>query len=103
MKKLRIGMFAWESLYSVKVGGIALHVSELSEALAAKEHEVHIFTSSGGLGDYEQINGVHYHRVTHDQNGGIVNQMDRMCDAIDGAGEGIRFACVPERMSRMWI
>jgi len=33
MKKLRIGMFAWESLYSVKVEGIAPHVSELSEAL----------------------------------------------------------------------
>ncbi|MDO9516536.1 MAG: glycosyltransferase family 4 protein, partial [Methanosarcinaceae archaeon] len=82
MKKLRIGMFAWESLYSIKVGGIAPHVSELSEALAAKGHEVHIFTRSGGLSDYEMINGVHYQRVTHDQAGGIVYQMDRMCDAM---------------------
>ncbi|MCL7410853.1 MAG: glycosyltransferase family 4 protein [Methanosarcinaceae archaeon] len=82
MKKLRIGMFAWESLYSIKVGGIAPHVSELSEALAAKGHEVHIFTRSGGLGDYEMINGVHYHMVTHDQSGNIVYQMDRMCDAM---------------------
>lgn len=82
MNKLRIGMFTWESLYSVKVGGIAPHVSELSETLAAKGHEVHIFTRSGGLGDYEVINGVHYHRVTHDQSGSIVVQMDRMCDAM---------------------
>ena len=82
MIKLRIGMFSWESLYSVKVGGIAPHVSELSEALAAKGREVHIFTRSGGLRDYEIVNGVHYHRVTYDQSGGIVDQMDRMCDAI---------------------
>jgi len=27
-------MFSWESLYSIKVGGVAPHVSELSEALA---------------------------------------------------------------------
>ena len=65
-----------------KGGGIAPHVSELSEALAAKGHEVHIFTRSGGLGDYEQINGVHYYRITHDQNGNIVYQMDRMCDVM---------------------
>ncbi len=82
MAKLRIGVFAWESLYSVKVGGIAPHVSELSETLAEKGNEVHIFTRSGGLSDHEVINGVHYHRVTHDQSGSIVNQMDRMCDAM---------------------
>ena len=53
MKKLRIGVFAWGSLYSIKISGIAPHVSELSEALAAKGHDVHVFTRSGGLGDYE--------------------------------------------------
>ena len=82
MIKLRIGVFAWESLYSVKVGGIAPHVSELSETLAEKGNGVHIFTRSGELGDYEVINGVHYHRVTHDQSGSIVYQMDRMCDVL---------------------
>jgi len=75
-------MFAWESLHSVKVGGIAPHISELSESLAAKGHEVHIFTRSGGFRDHDKINGVHYHRVTYDQAGGIVYQMDRMCDAM---------------------
>ena len=44
MKKLRIGMFTWESLYSIRVGGISPHVSELSDALAAEGHEVHLFT-----------------------------------------------------------
>lgn len=80
--KLKIGMFSWESLYSVKVGGIAPHVSELSETLAKKGHEVHLFTRSGGLQDYELINGVHYHRISHDQSGNIVHQMDKMCDAM---------------------
>ncbi|HTX44142.1 MAG TPA: glycogen/starch synthase, partial [Methanocella sp.] len=40
MDTLRIAMFAWESLHGIKVGGLAPHVSELSEALAAKGHEV---------------------------------------------------------------
>ncbi len=82
MKKIRIGMFAWESLNSVKVGGIAPHISELSESLAARGHEVHIFTRGDGFRDYDKINGVHYHRVTHDQSENIVHQMDRMCDAM---------------------
>jgi len=81
MKMIRIGMFSWESLYSIRIGGISPHVSELSEALAAEGHEVHLFTRGRG-DDNEIINGVHYHRVACDQNGGIVEQMDRMCDAM---------------------
>lgn len=75
-------MFAWESLYSVKVGGISPHVSELAETLAAKGHEVHIFTRIGDKSEYDEIHGVHYQRCRHDQSGGIVHQMDRMCDAM---------------------
>ncbi|MEA1984905.1 MAG: glycosyltransferase family 4 protein [Euryarchaeota archaeon] len=82
MEKHRIGTFSWESLHSVKVGGVAPHVSELSEALAAEGHEAHIFTRAGNFGDYDFINGVHYHRVTHDQSGSIVDQMNAMCDAM---------------------
>ena len=81
MKKIRIGMFSWESLYSIRVGGISPHVSELSEALAAEGHEVHLFTRGRENND-EIINGVHYHRVACDQNGGIVEQMNRMCDSM---------------------
>ena len=81
MKKIRIGMFSWESLYSIRVGGIAPHVSELSEALAAEGHEIHLFTRGREKND-EIINGVHYHRVACDQNGGIVEQMNRMCDSM---------------------
>jgi len=81
MKKIRIGMFAWESLYSIRVGGISPHVSELSDALAAKGHEVHLFTRDREDKD-EIINEVHYHKIACDRNGGIIEQMNRMCDAM---------------------
>ncbi|WP_440953219.1 glycosyltransferase family 4 protein [Methanococcoides sp. FTZ1] len=79
---LKIGMFSWESLHSIKVGGIAPHVSELAEALAEKGNSVHIFTRNSGLEPYEKVNGVHYHRVDHSLDGGIVQQMDSMCDSM---------------------
>jgi glycosyltransferase involved in cell wall biosynthesis len=75
-------MFSWESLYSIKVGGVAPHVSELSEALARRGHEVHIFTRRGDFESYDKINGVHYQRVDVDSSGDIVAQMDRMCNAF---------------------
>jgi glycosyltransferase involved in cell wall biosynthesis len=82
LETLKIAMFSWESQHSVKVGGISPHVTELSETLVKKGHEVHIFTRIGFKSKYEIINGVHYHRVEHDQSGGIVVQMDRMCNAM---------------------
>ncbi|WP_440952195.1 glycosyltransferase family 4 protein [Methanococcoides sp. FTZ1] len=81
-KNLKIGMFSWESLHSVKVGGIAPHVSELAEALAEMGHSVHIFTRNSGLDPHEMVNGVHYHRVDHSLEGGIVQQMNSMCDSM---------------------
>ena len=79
---MRIGMFSWESLYSVKVGGIAPHVSELSEALAERGHEVHVFTRRGDFDAYDRINGVHYQRVDFDKSGSLIEQMDRMSVAM---------------------
>ena len=79
MEKIRIGMFSWESLYSIRVGGISPHVSELSEALAADGHEVHLFTRGHENND-EIIDKVYYHRIACSQDGGIVEQMNRMCD-----------------------
>lgn len=75
-------MFSWESLYSLKVGGVAPHVSELSEALARRNHEVHVFTRRGDFESYDKINGVHYQRVDVDSSGDIVAQMDLMCNAF---------------------
>ncbi|WP_340817815.1 glycosyltransferase family 4 protein [Methanolobus sp. WCC4] len=80
--RLRIAMFSWESLNAVKVGGLAPHVTELSEALAGMGHEVHIFTRNRDMLPYEIVNGVHYHRIFHALYGGIVQQMDSMCDSM---------------------
>jgi glycosyltransferase involved in cell wall biosynthesis len=82
VKEMRIGMLSWESLYSIKVGGVAPHVSELSEALARRGHEVHVFTRRGDFESYDKINGVHYQRVDFDVAGDIIAQMDKMSDAI---------------------
>jgi glycosyltransferase involved in cell wall biosynthesis len=75
-------MLSWESLYSIKVGGVAPHVSELSEALARRGHEVHIFTRRGDFESYDKINGVHYQRVDVDSSGDMLVQMDRMSNAL---------------------
>lgn len=75
-------MLSWESLYSIKVGGVAPHVSEISEALARRGHEVHIFTRRGDYESYDKINEVHYQRSDVDSSGDVLAQMDRMCDAL---------------------
>jgi len=97
MKKIRIGIFSWESLYSIRVGGIAPHVSELSDALALEGHDVHLFTRSHENSD-EVINGVQYHRVACDQNGRLVEQMNRMCDNMY-----CRFLDVKEKVGKFDI
>lgn len=79
---MRIGMLSWESLYSIKVGGVAPHVSELSEALARMGHEVHVFTRRGDFDSYDKINGVHYQRVDFNSSGDILRQMDNMSSAM---------------------
>ena len=45
---MRIAFLAWESLHSVSVGGVAVHVSELAAALQRRGHEVHVFCRAGG-------------------------------------------------------
>jgi len=79
---MRIGIFSWESLYSIKVGGVAPCITELSEGLGRKGHEVHILTRRGEFDSFDKINGVHYHRVDFDDSGDIVAQMDKMSDAM---------------------
>jgi len=60
MESLKIAYFAWESLYTKKVGGLAPAATFMAEHLA-KNHEVHYFTR----GDEDFIkNGVHFHCVS---------------------------------------
>ena len=60
---MRIALFSWESLHSIAVGGLAVHVTELAAAFARKGHEVHVFTRNNNQEMYSVIDGVHYHRV----------------------------------------
>ena len=57
MESLKIAFFCWESLYSVKVGGLAPATTHLAEMLA-RQHEVHFFTRGQGP---EEMYGVRYH------------------------------------------
>jgi len=64
---MRIAQLAWESLHSIAVGGVAVHVTELAAALQRRGHEVHVFVRIGtGQSTYQLIDGVHYHRCPID-------------------------------------
>ena len=77
---MRIAMLSWESLHSIAVGGVGVHVTELAAALERKGHEVHVFTRMGsGQREYEQIDGVHYHRCPFPLNGSFVDEVNEMC------------------------
>lgn len=80
---MRIAMLSWESLYSIAVGGIAAHVTELSAALSRKGHEVHVFTRMApGQKYHECIEGVHYHRCSYLPNRDFVEDVNSMCRAF---------------------
>jgi glycosyltransferase involved in cell wall biosynthesis len=83
MESQKIALFSWETLHSICVGGMARAVSELSEALAKKGHEVHIFTQRGeNQSDYNRIDGVNYHRCSFDPTGDILWHCEKMCNAM---------------------
>lgn len=80
---MRIAMLSWESLRSIAVGGVAAHVSELADALAANGHEVHVFTRSGhGQPAYERVGLVHEHRCQYHGQGDFVDDINTMCRAM---------------------
>ena len=78
---MRIALFAWESMHSISVGGVAFHVTELACALERKGHEVHIFTRVGSHGQpwYERIHGVHYHRCPFTSSQDFIEEINNMC------------------------
>jgi len=77
---MRIALLSWESMHSIYVGGIAVHVSELAKSFAHKGHDVHVFTRMGhNQPPYEFIHGVHYHRCGFDLNPNFLDEIDNMC------------------------
>ena len=78
---MRIAMLAWETLHSISLGGVAVHVTELAAALERKGHEVHVFTRMRWHDDwqYSNIHGVHYHRVPYSGDRDMINDINNMC------------------------
>jgi glycosyltransferase involved in cell wall biosynthesis len=80
---MRIAILAWESLHSVAVGGLAAHTSELAAALAARGHQVHLFTRRmPGQLAHDCIDNVHYHRCLYIPQGEFVDDINSMCRAF---------------------
>ena len=80
---MRIALFSWETLHSIAVGGVGVHVTELAAALQRRKHNVHVFTRQGhGQPHYECIHGVHYHRCTFPLNPSFVDEVNNMCRSI---------------------
>ncbi len=80
---MRIGLFSWESLHSIAVGGVGAHVTELAAGLQRHGHDVHVFTRQGpGQPHYECIHGVHYHRCTFPLSANFVDEINNMCRAF---------------------
>jgi glycogen synthase len=81
---MKIAHLAWETLHSIAIGGVAVHVTELAAALQRKGHEVHVFTRMRSAGDwqYDVIHGVHYHRVPYGGAADIVDDVNNMCRAF---------------------
>lgn len=76
-------MFSWESLHSIAVGGVAPHLTELAAGLERRGHEVHVFVRTGAnQASYEQIDGVHVHRISFQLSDDFVQEVSNMCDAM---------------------
>ncbi|MBL8258454.1 MAG: glycosyltransferase family 4 protein [Candidatus Competibacteraceae bacterium] len=80
---MRVAMFSSESLHSICLGGLGVHVTELSAGLRRRGHELHVITRrKDGQNDYDRIDGVHYHRVDHRASTDDFESMQRMCEAM---------------------
>src|SRR5438309_442259 len=80
---MRIALLSWESLHSIAVGGVGVHVTELAAALERRGHDVHVFTRQGrGQGLYDRVDGVHYHRCPFALESNFVDEINNMCRAF---------------------
>jgi glycogen synthase len=77
---MRVALLSWESLYSIAVGGVGVHVTELAAALARRGHAVHLFTRRGpGQPAHDIRDGVHYHRCSYPPHADFVEDINAMC------------------------
>src|SRR5262245_2837294 len=77
---MRIALFSWETLHSISVGGVSVHVTELAAALERRQHEVPVFTRRGhNQPEYDRVHAVHYHRCPFPLNPCCVDEINNMC------------------------
>jgi glycogen(starch) synthase len=63
----KVAMLAWESLYTVRIGGLAVAATRLAEELAEAGHVIHFFTRRApGQAQYMTINHVNYYTCVSD-------------------------------------
>ena len=80
---MRVGIFSWESLHSIRIGGLGVHATELAAGLERRGHEIHVFTRRApSQTHYARIDGVHYHRIDQGVTYNFVQCMDWMCQAF---------------------
>ena len=81
---MRIAMFSWESLHSIFMGGLGVHVTELAAGLERRGHEIHVITRrKENLDSYSLVDGVHYHRIDHEViEDNFLLSMEKMCEAM---------------------
>ncbi|KAL8426333.1 hypothetical protein ACSSS7_008162 [Eimeria intestinalis] len=70
-RRMRIALFAWESLHTHAVGGVAPHVTELAAALARQGHYVHVFGRSSIL----TMHSTEFGRCGNNNYGGVSKQI----------------------------
>eukprot|EP00923_Selenidium_pygospionis_P054163 GHVN01094347.1.p1 GENE.GHVN01094347.1~~GHVN01094347.1.p1 ORF type:complete len:1269 (-),score=245.04 GHVN01094347.1:175-3981(-) len=82
-RPLKIAMFAWESLHTHSVGGVAPHVTELAAGMARLGHEVHVFVRSRGSLAVQAVHyNVHYHECPFNLDRNFVKEMENMCSSF---------------------
>lgn len=80
---MHVALFAWESLHTHAVGGVAPHVTELAAGLARLGHDVHVFVrATGCCGGCTVHYGVTYHECTFELNRDFVIEINNMCESF---------------------
>jgi glycosyltransferase involved in cell wall biosynthesis len=80
---MRVAILSWESLYTISVGGVGVHVAELAAALAQQGHEVHVFTRiRQDQPPYQQIGAVHYHGCPFSLQRDFVAEINDLCRSM---------------------
>jgi glycogen synthase len=88
---MRIALFAWETLHSIAVGGVAVHATELAAAMQRRGHEVHVFTRwDWGMAEDERIDGVWYHRCKFRLNRNFVEEINDLCRSFVHKFDGVQ-------------